>query len=75
MKRTKPDQILLSLATIYPGTELETGRRVVFDESWVAKFGGHGRGCELYLPDTLESEEYRELAELMWREVKEISSR
>ena len=72
LERVRPDQIMLSLATVYPGTELEKGRRVVFDESWVAKFGGHGRGSELYLPDSLNKEEYRKLADFMWEKIKEL---
>jgi len=72
LKEIRPDQIMLSLATAYPGTELYSGRKINLDPSWVAKFEGHGRGAELYLPSSLTEEEYRKLADWMWRKVKEF---
>ncbi len=68
----KPDQIMLSLATAYPGTELENGETIELEYSWVAKFEGHGRGAKLYLPKTLSLEEYRRLADYMWKEIREL---
>ena len=54
LRETRPQQILLSLATIYPGTELEGGKEIKVHPNWVEKFHGHGYGAELYFPETLE---------------------
>jgi radical SAM superfamily enzyme YgiQ (UPF0313 family) len=68
----KPDQIMLSLATAYPGTELEKGRIIEFEQSWVKKFEGHGEGAKLYLPNTLTVKEYKRLADYMYEEIKKL---
>ncbi len=75
IKEIKPDQIMLSLATAYPGTELEKGKTIELDYSWVAKFEGHGIGAKLYLPNTLSKEEYKKLADYMWKEVKKLKKK
>ncbi len=75
LEEIKPDQIMLSLATAYPGTELEKGKSIEIDYSWVAKFEGHGKGAKLYLPTTLRENEYRKLADYMWKEVKELKKK
>ena len=66
---------MLSLATAYPGTELENCKFISFHESWVAKFEGHGRGARLYLSSTLDEKSYRKLADYMWREIKEMKKK
>lgn len=75
LSEIKPDQIMLSLATAYPGTELEKGKSVEMDYSWVAKFEGHGKGAKLYLATTLTKEEYRKLADYMWKEIRELKKK
>jgi len=73
LREVMPDQIMLSLATAYPGTELYNEKTFVnFDYSWVAKFEGHGKGAKLYLPKTLKKDEYKELADYLWRAIKEM---
>lgn len=72
IKRINPDQIMLSLATAYPGTELFNGNLIEMSDSWAAKFEGHGRGAKLYLPRTLAIEEYKKLAEFIWKEIKNL---
>lgn len=69
----KPDQILLSLATAYPGTELWGGPYVDVHENWISKFHGHGTGGELYLPEGITKKEYMRLADYVWSEVKRIN--
>lgn len=66
---------MLSLATAYPGTELEKGKTIEMDYSWVAKFEGHGKGAKLYLPSTLTKEEYKKLADYMWSEIKKLKKK
>lgn len=68
-----PDQILLSLATAYPGTDLWGGPYIDMHENWVAKFHGHGTGGKLYLPEGITRKEYITLADYMWGEVKRIN--
>ncbi|HIQ49626.1 MAG TPA: radical SAM protein [Nanoarchaeota archaeon] len=75
LEEIKPDQIMLSLATAYPGTELEKGKTIEMDYSWVAKFEGHGKGAKLYLPSTLTKEEYKKLADYMWSEIKKLKKK
>lgn len=75
LNEIKPEQIMLSLATAYPGTELERGETIELDYSWVAKFEGHGKGAKLYLSSTLSKEEYRKLADYMWKEIKELKKK
>ncbi|MEE8402139.1 MAG: radical SAM protein, partial [Candidatus Hydrothermarchaeaceae archaeon] len=38
----RPDQILLSLATAYPGTDLWGGPCIDIHKNWISKFHGHG---------------------------------
>lgn len=71
LKQTKPEQIMLSLATIYPGTDLQD-RAIDMPEDWVKKFEGHGFGADLYLPESLSREEYKKLADLLWNEIKKL---
>jgi radical SAM superfamily enzyme YgiQ (UPF0313 family) len=73
LKELKPDQILLSLATAYPGTELWGKAGIELPASWVAKFHGHGRGGRLYLPSELSKKEYMRLADCLWREVRRLN--
>jgi len=73
LEETKPEQILLSLATAYPGTELEKGRSIDVHENWVKKFHGHGYGAKLYFPETLSRKEYTKLGDYIYREVKRIN--
>ncbi|NOZ58219.1 MAG: radical SAM protein [Euryarchaeota archaeon] len=73
LEETKPEQILLSLATAYPGTELERGRFVEVHENWVRKFHGHGMGAKLYFPETLSRREYTKLGDYIYREVRRIN--
>jgi len=73
LEETKPEQILLSLATAYPGTELERGRFVEVHENWVKKFHGHGYGARLYFPETLSRREYTKLGDYIYREVRRIN--
>ncbi|MEE8400896.1 MAG: radical SAM protein [Candidatus Hydrothermarchaeaceae archaeon] len=70
---TMPDQVLLSLATAYPGTELWGGPYIEPHENWVSKFRGHGTGGKLYLPRGIPKKEYIKLADYMWAEVKKIN--
>ncbi len=73
LRETKPEQILLSLATAYPGTELEKGRKIKVHPNWVYKFHGHGFGAELYFPETLTRKEYTKLGDYMYREIKRLN--
>lgn len=73
LEETRPEQILLSLATAYPGTELEKGRFVEVHENWVKKFHGHGLGASLYFPETLSRREYTKLGDYIYREVRRIN--
>ena len=73
LKKIKPDEIMLSLATAYPGTELYNRKKIKLDKTWVAKFSGHGRGSELFLPDTLTVKEYVKLADEMYKEIKSLN--
>ncbi len=73
LRETRPEQILLSLATIYPGTELEKGRRINVHPNWVGKFHGHGYGAELYFPKTLSRREYTKLGDFIYREVRRLN--
>lgn len=75
LREIRPDQILLSLATAYPGTELwSMGRKrsVQPHPSWIAKFHGHGYGGRLYLPQELTRKEYMRLADYLWTEVRNL---
>ena len=76
LKRTKPDQIMLSLTTAYPGTDLyedaKRGHVIKMPDQWLGMIGGHGRGALLYLSPTLQAEEYKRLAEHMLGEIKKI---
>ncbi len=73
----QPDRIVLSLATAYPGTELELNtHRINPPLEWRKRFVGHGgdKHSELVLPKTLTEKEYLELAEKMLREVQKINT-
>lgn len=73
LDETMPDQILLSLATAYPGTDLWGGPYIDMHEDWIAKFHGHGTGGKLYKPGGMTKREYSRLADHMWAEVKRIN--
>lgn len=73
LEEIKPDRILLSLATAYPGTKLEEGRFVKIHPNWIKKFHGHGFGGKLYLPEGMQRKEYTKLADFMYREIKRIT--
>ncbi len=73
LREIRPDQILLSLATAYPGTVLwgmDQKRRLYPHPSWIAKFHGHGYGGRLYLPEGLSRKDYMRLADYLWGEVR-----
>jgi len=74
LEKIKPDQIMLSLATIYPGTPLEQYSKSSFrlSESWVSQFGGHGIGANLFLSEELTIDEYKNLAELLLSHIKKL---
>ncbi len=74
IERLRPDEIMLSLACAYPGTELKPSE-VVPHESWVAKFMGHGRGAPLHIPEGMDLKTYMRLADYMWRWTKEYNKR
>ncbi|MEE9474911.1 MAG: radical SAM protein, partial [Candidatus Hydrothermarchaeaceae archaeon] len=69
----KPDQILLSLATAYPGTELWGRPYIDVHKNWISKFRGHGTGGKLHLPEGITRKEYMGLADYVWSEVKRIN--
>lgn len=72
LRKLKPAEIMLSLATAYPGTALAEGRKIKMPESWIAKFGGHGLGAELYFPESLTREQYKALAGRMHEEIEKL---
>ena len=75
LEESKPDRIVLSLATAYPGTELwNTTRRVEFPFEWVRKFHGHGEFSPFYLSEELTPQTYKELAEEMLTVVNKINN-
>ncbi len=72
LKRAKPDQIMLSLATIYPGTSL-VSKKINFHPHWLGKFEGHdARFIELYIPDRMNKKKYQHLADFMHNEIKKL---
>jgi len=73
LEEAKPEQILLSLATAYPGTELWESESLEVHPNWTAKFHGHGPGGKLYLPRALSRKEYMRLADYMWSEVRRLN--
>jgi radical SAM superfamily enzyme YgiQ (UPF0313 family) len=73
LEETKPSQVVLSLATAYPGTDLWGGPYIDMHERWIAKFHGHGTGGKLYKPKGMTKREYAKLADFMWAEVKRIN--
>jgi radical SAM superfamily enzyme YgiQ (UPF0313 family) len=70
LEEAQPDQIMLSLATAYPGTALDAGKKIIMPSDWIAKFDGHGAGAPLYLAENLSKTEYKELADEMWIKIK-----
>jgi|TARA_B100001971_G_C18253280_1_gene579988 radical SAM superfamily enzyme YgiQ (UPF0313 family) len=73
LKKVNPDQILLSLATAYPGNKFWGENFVEIHPDWVSKFQGHGLGGKLYLANSLSRKDYIKLADFMWNEVRRIS--
>ncbi len=71
--KVRPRQILMSLATAYPGTDLSGGRYIKMHPNWVAKFHGHGPGGNLYLPEGMTRKEYIRLADYMLKEIKKCT--
>jgi len=85
LKKLNPEQIMLSLATKYPGTKLnhpepssdaikKQPRRVfAFHKDWLGKFEGHdARFCELHIPEGMTRKTYQDLADLMMKEIKKL---
>jgi radical SAM superfamily enzyme YgiQ (UPF0313 family) len=73
LKDARPSQVVLSLATAYPGTDLWGGPYIDMHERWIAKFHGHGTGGRLYKPKGMTNKEYAKLADYMWSEVKRMN--
>jgi radical SAM superfamily enzyme YgiQ (UPF0313 family) len=72
----KPDRVLLSLATAYPGTELDhTTSRIDLPLSWRKKFIGHGgdQHSPLYFPENMTKGEYTSLAEKLLESVQKVN--
>ncbi|OLS27737.1 MAG: Threonylcarbamoyladenosine tRNA methylthiotransferase MtaB [Candidatus Heimdallarchaeota archaeon LC_3] len=72
----KPDRVLLSLATAYPGTELDhTTNRIDLPLEWRKKFVGHGgdQHSPLYFPENMLKEEYITLAEKLLETVNKVN--
>jgi len=74
IERLKPDEVMLSLACAYPGTELRPSE-VIPHESWIAKFMGHGRGAPLHVPEGMDIKTYMRLADHMWQWAREYNKR
>jgi anaerobic magnesium-protoporphyrin IX monomethyl ester cyclase len=75
LEEVKPDRILLSLATAYPGTELwKSTQRIKMPLKWVRKFTGHGEFSPLYLPENMTSTSYKFLAEKLLTVVNQINA-
>jgi radical SAM superfamily enzyme YgiQ (UPF0313 family) len=73
LEEARPSQVVLSLATAYPGTDLWGGPYIDMHERWIAKFHGHGTGGKLYKPEGMTNRQYAKLADFMWAEVKRIN--
>lgn len=76
LREIQPDQVLLSLATAYPGTELWSrgdDGALRLHPSWIAKFHGHGFGGRLFIPKGLSKKDYMRLADYLWKEVKKLN--
>ncbi len=72
LKRVKPGQIMLSLATKYPGTDLAS-KKINFHPHWLGKFEGHdARFIELCIPDGMDKRKYQHLADFMHNEIKKL---
>lgn len=64
LEEFRPDRILLSLATAYPGTDLwDQPRRVTMPLEWIKRFTGHGVNSPLFLPEGMDPQQYRRLAD------------
>jgi radical SAM superfamily enzyme YgiQ (UPF0313 family) len=75
LEEFRPDRIVLSLATAYPGTELwHTPRRIEMPLEWVRRFQGHGEYSPLYLAEELTPQSYKVLAEKLLAVVNKINS-
>jgi anaerobic magnesium-protoporphyrin IX monomethyl ester cyclase len=75
LREIQPDQILLSLATAYPGTGLwnmDQRRHLHPHPSWIAKFHGHGYGGRLFIPQGMSRKDYMRLADYLWGEVRNL---
>lgn len=75
LEEVKPEQILFSLATAYPGTELWGRGELEVHPNWVSKFHGHGKGGRLFLPEGMPKKEYMRLADYMWMEIKRLNKK
>ncbi|MFX0064950.1 MAG: B12-binding domain-containing radical SAM protein [Candidatus Hermodarchaeota archaeon] len=73
LKKYRPSQILLSLATAYPGTKLTENIFVNVPDGWRAKFHGHAVGGDLILPEGMTPQEYMVNADFMLEEIKKIN--
>lgn len=72
INKIKPDFIMLSLATAYPGCCLAPSK-YKFPESWAAKFIGHGRCAPIHVPLTLTKTQFIKIADKMWQWCKEYN--
>ncbi|MFH1631214.1 MAG: radical SAM protein [Candidatus Aenigmatarchaeota archaeon] len=80
LRKIRADQVMLSLATRYPGTKLDerlaitrAGKKISFHPDWLGKFEGHdARFTDLYIPEGMHKKKYQELADLMMMEIKRI---
>ncbi|MFW9996783.1 MAG: B12-binding domain-containing radical SAM protein, partial [Candidatus Odinarchaeota archaeon] len=75
LKAFRPDRILLSLATVYPGTELwGKNRHFTLPLPWTRQFSGHGEFSQLYLPEGVSEARYKQLAEKLLLTCQQINS-
>jgi len=81
IKQLQPNEVMLSLATAYPGTQLwddlSQGHATALDadESWLKQFTGHALGAPIYLPKTLTKQAYMKLASWLRQELKQMRKR
>ncbi|MFX0091906.1 MAG: B12-binding domain-containing radical SAM protein [Candidatus Hodarchaeota archaeon] len=73
LQQYQPSQILLSLATAYPGTKLTENIFVNVPDGWRAKFHGHAIGGDLILPESMNAKQYMKAADFMFDEIKKIN--
>ncbi|MEM2954722.1 MAG: radical SAM protein [Candidatus Nanoarchaeia archaeon] len=74
INKIKPDFVMLSLATSYPGCNLISSKHE-FSESWTAKFLGHGRCAPIHIPSTLTKKQFIKIADKMWQWCKDYNKK